>query len=103
MLHESLLKDSVLLKDEGQSRSFTTTGKVSHEQVSVVQDGVPCTSIDTGKRRATETNCSIPATTIAKLMAVEIRNYQNDDPDIGPIIQAKVSGLKTRSPACRHY
>ena len=72
----------------------------------VTDEQVPFTSADIGKERTTETDCNVPATTIAKLTADELRNYQNNDPDIGPIIQAKVSGVKptseemvTRSPA----
>ena len=112
MFHESLLKESVLLKDEGQNKTVAKTEIVRIKQVrSVVTDKqVPSTSADIGKERTTETDCNIPATTIAKLTADELRNCQNNDPDIGPIIQAKVSGVKptskemvTRSPACRHY
>ncbi|MCG7869970.1 MAG: reverse transcriptase, partial [Candidatus Thiodiazotropha taylori] len=112
MLHESLLKESVVLKGEEESKTVTKADTVSLKQVrSVVPDTqIPSTSADTGKKSTTETDCNIPVTTIAKLTADEIRNYQNNDPDIGPIIQAKVSGFKptskemvTRSPACRHY
>ena len=112
MFHESMLKEPVLLKVEGQNKTVAKADIVSLKQVrSVVTDNqVPSTSADIGKERTTETDCNIPATTIAKLTADELRKYQNNDPDIGPIIQAKVSGVKptsremvTRSPACRHY
>ena len=112
MFHESLLKESVLLKEERQNK---TVAKAETESLKLVRSAVtdkqvPSTSADIGKERTIETDCNIPATTIAKLTADELRNYQNNDPDIGPIIQAKVSGVKptskemvTRSPACRHY
>ena len=112
MFHESLFKESVLLKDERQNKTVAKAEIVSLKQVrSVVTDKeVPSTSADIGKERTTETDCNIPSTTIAKLTADELRNYQNNDPDIGPIIQAKVSWVKptskdmvTRSPAWRHY
>ena len=49
-------------------------------------------------------------TTVANLSAAEVSKYQKDDPDIGPILEAKLSGKKptsqemaTKSPTCRHY
>ena len=77
MFHESLLKESVLLKDEEQNKTVAKAEIVSLKQVrSVVTDTqVPSTSADIGKERTTETDCNIPATTIAKLTAGELRNY----------------------------
>ena len=107
VFHESLLKESVLLKDEGQNK---TVAKAEIVRSIVTDTQVPSTSADIGKERTTKTHCNIPATTVAKMTEDELRNYQNNDPDIGPIIQAKVFGGKptskkmvTRGPACRHY
>ena len=111
MLHESLVKESILFKPQGDSDK-TSSELVSQEVArGVVKDEEsPGMSTETGKNSTVESGASIPYTTIVNLSAFEISKCQFDDADIGPILGAKLSGVKpsnqemvTKSPACRHY
>ena len=112
MLHESLVKDSILFQPQGNNDK-TTTESVSKEVTrGIVQDGeIPGTSTEAGKKDyAVGSEMKLPCTSLANLSAAEVSKGQIDDPDIGPILQAILSDKKptsqemvTKSPACRHY
>ncbi|MCG7868952.1 MAG: DDE-type integrase/transposase/recombinase [Candidatus Thiodiazotropha taylori] len=112
MLHESLVKESILFKPQEDAEKAPE--EVVSEEVTrgVVQDEeIPGTSTDLDNRnRAIDSEVKLSYTTIANLSAAEVSKYQKDDPDIGPILEAKLSGKKptsqemvTKSPTCRHY
>lgn len=110
MLHEGLLKEAMLPVCHEQSESNTELDPGGQEVTrTVIQDQeIPGPSWN--NEDCTEKGISMPGTRIANLTLDKLRKYQNDDLDIGPIIRAKVSGVRpsnqemiTRSPACRHY
>ena len=111
MLHESLVKKSILFKS--QSDSDKTPSELVSQEVArgVVKDEEsPGMLTETGENSTVESGAYIPYTTIVNLSAAEISKCQFDDADIGPILGAKLSGVKLtnqemvpKSPACRHY
>ena len=96
MLHESLVKESILFKPEEDAEK-APQGVVSEEVTrGVVQDEeYPGSSTDFDNRtRAIGSEVKLSYTTFANLSAAEVSKYQKDDPDIGPILKAKLSDKK---------
>ena len=111
MLHEEFLKETNLTvtseKSTETEQKVTDSGEVAR---GVVQDQAVAGPSQEVEETAARRDDLLPSTMIGIATVSEIKKLQSADPDIGPILQAKVSGLRpssnemmTKSPACRHY
>ena len=111
MLHEEFLKEtnSTMTSENSTEteQKVTDSGEVAR---GVVQDQAVAGPSQKVEETAARRDDLLPSTMIGIATVSEIKKLQSADPDIGPILQSKVSGVRpssnemmTKSPACRHY
>ena len=110
MLHEEFLKKANSSEEKSTDRVYkgTDSNEVAR---GVVQDHeVAGPSQRAGEVPIVKKDDLLPSTMIGVATIEEIKKLQAEDSDIGPVLQAKMSGIKpssqemvTKSPACRHY